>query len=119
MLKAEQTYENYITANSLDDASKITCIRQILYTMKEVHSRNILHRDLSPTNIFIYHGRLLLADFGLGKDLNILHSHQTLLTNQVGQFLYCAPEQFMLLKESSKRSDVYSLGRIINFTMTA
>lgn len=118
MLKAEQTYENYITANSLDDASKITCIRQILYTMKEVHSRNILHRDLSPNNIFIYHGRLLLADFGLGKDLNILHSHQTLLTNQVGQFLYCAPEQFMLLKESSKRSDVYSLGRIINFTMT-
>lgn len=118
MLKAEQTYEDYITTNSLDEKSKITCIRQILYTMKEVHSRDILHRDLSPNNIFVYQGRLLLADFGLGKDLNILHSHQTLLTNQVGQFLYCAPEQFMLLKEGSKSSDVYSLGRIINFTMT-
>jgi len=36
----------------------------------------------------------------------------------VGQLFYCAPEQLLGLKDSSKRSDVFSLGRIINFIMT-
>lgn len=39
-------------------------------------------------------------------------------TNAVGQYAYCAPEQFMMLKDADKRSDVYSLGRVINFIMT-
>jgi hypothetical protein len=86
--------------------------------MTEVHKRDIIHRDLSPNNIFILRGMLKIADFGLGKDLNIFTSHQTMHTNAVGQYYYCAPEQFMLLKEGDKRSDVYSLGRIINFIMT-
>ena len=59
-----------------------------------------------------------IADFGLGKDLNVFTSHQTMHTNAVGQFYYCAPEQFMMLKDGDKRSDVYSLGRVINFIMT-
>lgn len=37
-------------------------------------------------------------------------SHQTIHTNSVGQYLYCAPEQFMLLKDGDFRSDVYLLG---------
>ncbi|MBR3469110.1 MAG: hypothetical protein IKH28_05370 [Lachnospiraceae bacterium] len=38
--------------------------------------------------------------------------------NGFGQFSYCAPEQINGLKNSSKRSDVYSLGKVINFIMT-
>ena len=37
----------------------------------------------------------------------------------MGQYFYCAPEQFMMLKDADKRSDVYSLGRTINFIMTS
>lgn len=59
-----------------------------------------------------------IADFGLGKDLNVFTSHQTMHTNAVGQFYYCAPEQFMMLRDGDKRSDVYFLGRVINFIMT-
>lgn len=61
---------------------------------------------------------LKVADFGLGKDLQVFTSHQTLHTNAMGQYYYCAPEQFMMLKDADKRSDVYSLGRVINFIMT-
>jgi len=118
MEEAESTFENYIKAPGITDDIKINCIRQILYIMTEVHKRDVIHRDLSPNNIFILHGMIKIADFGLGKDLNVFTSHQTLHTNAVGQYYYCAPEQFMLLKDGDKKSDVYSLGRIINFIMT-
>ncbi|MCM1235860.1 MAG: protein kinase [Ruminococcus flavefaciens] len=119
MEQAEITLEKYILNNDLPMDSKITCIRQILYIMTEVHKRDIIHRDISANNIFIISGTLKIADFGLGKDLNVFTSHQTIHTNAMGQYFYCAPEQFMMLKDADKRSDVYSLGRTINFIMTS
>lgn len=86
--------------------------------MSLVHQRDVLHRDLSPTNVFFVNGIIKIADFGLGKNLNTLTSHQTMDTSSFGQLFYCAPEQLTLLKDADKRSDVYSLGRIINFVMT-
>ena len=117
MEPAEQTLEDYVRNNRLTNEIKLNCIRQVLFIMTEVHKRDVIHRDLSPNNIFIISGMLKIADFGLGKDLNIFTSHQTLYTNAVGQYYYCAPEQFMMLRDADKRSDVYSLGRIINFVM--
>ena len=118
MEPAEITLERYVKDNALTDDIKTNCIRQVLHIMTEVHKRDIIHRDISANNIFIIAGMLKIADFGLGKDLNVFTSHQTLHTNAVGQYYYCAPEQFMLLKDGDKQSDVYSLGRIINFIMT-
>lgn len=118
MEEAETTFEKYIINSNITDNNRIICIRQILYIMSEVHKRDIIHRDISPNNIFILNGMIKIADFGLGKDLNMFTSHQTLHTNSVGQIRYCAPEQFMMLKDGDKRSDVFSLGRLINFIMT-
>lgn len=118
MEPAETTLEKYICNNTLTDEIKVNCIRQILYVMTEVHKRDIIHRDISANNIFIISGMIKIADFGLGKDLNIFNSHNTFLTKGVGQYAYCAPEQFMMLRDGDKQSDVYSLGRVINFVMT-
>lgn len=118
MEKAEQTLEQYVENSYLDNEIKIKCVRQILNLFAEIHKRNIIHRDISPNNIFILNGILKVADFGLGKDLNIFTSHQTCMTNSLGQLRYCAPEQFMQLKEADKQSDVFSLGRLINYIMT-
>lgn len=115
---ADMTLEDYVQNGCLSIDRKLECIRELLSIMSVVHKRDIVHRDLSPNNVFIINNRLKIADFGLGKDLNVITSHQTLYTNSVGQYYYCAPEQFMLLKDADKRSDVYSLGRIINFIMT-
>ncbi len=107
----------YVKNNDLDDESKRRIIYQIAYIMKSVHEKNVIHRDLSPTNIFIISGQLKIADFGLGKDLNAFYSHQTMKTNSVGQYYYCDPRQFMKLKDGDKLSDIYSIGKIINFVM--
>lgn len=118
MEEAETTLEKYIQNSTLSDETKIKCVKQILKLFKDVHNKGVIHRDISPNNIFILGGILKVADFGLGKDLNMFTSHQTCLTNSVGQLRYCAPEQFMQLKDGDKRSDVYSLGRLLNFIMT-
>lgn len=98
MEQAETTLAEFVKENNLNESSKVTLISQIMDVMSEVHSRNIVHRDLSPTNIFVVGGLVKIADFGLGKDLNIFSSHQTMTTAAVGQYWYCAPEQFMLFE---------------------
>lgn len=118
MEKAEVTLEKYINDYDITFEQRLSLIRQILDIMSKVHERNIIHRDLSPTNIFILNGMIKISDFGLGKDLNMFSSHQTLTTYGVGQFYYCAPEQFMLLKDGDMKSDVYSLGRVLTFVLT-
>ena len=112
---AEKSLFDYISNFAHDFDSQKTMIRQILYVMNKVHDRNIIHRDISPHNILIVNGMLHISDFGLGKDLDMFHSHRTAYTNSFGQLFYCAPEQFMQLKDGDKKSDVYSLGRLINF----
>lgn len=118
MEKADCTLVDYIEESELTEESMFNILRQVIYTISLVHQRDVLHRDISPTNIFFVNGIIKIADFGLGKNLNTLTSHQTMDTASFGQLFYCAPEQLTLLKDADKRSDVYSLGRIINFVMT-
>lgn len=104
----EQTLEDYVNANNLSDKEKVLIIKNILSIMAQVHEMNIIHRDLSPSNIFYQDSKIVIGDFGLGKNLNLLYSHQTMLTKALGRYQYCDPEQFMLLREGDKKSDVYS-----------
>ena len=59
MEPAEQTLEDYVLNNRLTDEIKLNCIRQVLFIMTEVHKRDVIHRDLSPNNIFIISGMLV------------------------------------------------------------
>ena len=119
MEKADFTLANYIKESELPDESKFNILRQILHTIiSSSINEEFCTGIISPTNIFFINGIIKVADFGLGKNINILTSHQTIDTASFGQLFYCAPEQLTLLKEADKSSDVYSLGRIINFVMT-
>lgn len=118
MEEAESTLEKFIKEYDHNENTKLVMIRQILFIMKSVHERNIIHRDISPNNILLFNGQLKISDFGLGKDLDMFYSHRTMRTHSMGQYYYCAPEQFMQLKEGDKKSDVYSLGSLINFIIS-
>jgi serine/threonine protein kinase len=112
---AEMDLQKYVTSNTLSFDTKLIIIYQILDVMKKVHLRDIVHRDISPSNILLFNGLFKIADFGLGKDLSIFSSHQTVNTNSYGQYFYCDPKQFMRLKDGDKSSDIYSIGKVINF----
>lgn len=97
------------------------------------HSKGIIHRDIKPSNIILGgFGETILIDWGLAKLLEQGEStlvgdstghtdgsddgDMTVLGDIIGTPLYMAPEQTQ--GQSSKRSDVYSLGVILFRIMT-
>lgn len=115
---ADETLKDYIENRTISELEKVRIIMKILKAMSQAHSENKIHRDISSKNVLMFRGKVKISDLGLGKNLNEIHSHQTIDTNGVGQYQYCAPEQLHSLKQADKQSDVFSLGRLINFIMT-
>lgn len=74
----------------------------------------IVHRDVSPQNIFItYDGQVKVVDFGIAAATNTLTS-STVFT---GKFGYAAPEQ-LLGRRVDARTDLFAMGVILWETLT-
>lgn len=77
------------------------------------HSRNIVHRDLSPDNIILRNNDpadAVIIDFGIAKDTN--PGAETIVGNEfAGKYAYAAPEQ--LSGTTDARSDIYALGALL------
>jgi serine/threonine-protein kinase len=75
------------------------------------HAANVAHRDIKPANILVDRirpGRVVLCDFGLGRDLR--GSAPALLGEGSGTPLYMAPERLRRQSSDEVLCDVYSLG---------
>ncbi len=103
----------------LSKEDKIDLILEIMNIMNEVHNKKVLHRDLSPKNIFIKNKKPIIADFGLGKAIDSSgRTYATIDTSCQGTLEYCDPRQFQGLGFADEQSDIYSLAKIINYIMT-
>ena len=101
----------------------IPLLVQICDGMEYLASRSVVHRDLSPDNVFVVEaGEGLCAkilDFGIAKDTTAeetLHNF-TRTGLLMGKPPYWSPEQIGTLSEGEKldwRSDVYTLGVIFH-----
>ncbi len=68
----------------------------------------IVHRDVSPTNVFItYAGEVKLLDFGIAKSLGAVSATREGIVK--GKLGYASPEQ-CLCKPIDRRSDLFSVG---------
>ena len=108
--------KNYKDKNQLIEEKIIKdIINQICLGIKEIHKNKIIHRDLTPDNIFINNNyKIKIGDFSVSK---ILTKTKNLAKTQVGKQHYFAPE-IERGEEYNNKIDIYSLGCIIYELLT-
>ncbi len=90
----------------LDQAHGI--IMPVLDALKEVHSVNILHRDISPDNIFINQkGQVILIDFGAARQAAGEKGHSLSIILKPG---YAPEEQYRSKGVQGPWTDIYAVG---------
>eukprot|EP00850_Spirogloea_muscicola_P003239 SM000013S26408 [mRNA] locus=s13:225121:235378:+ [translate_table: standard] len=110
-----------------DEAWRI--FRQLTEGLVHIHSQGIIHRDLTPSNVFFdTRGDIKIGDFGLAKFNNLEpfevesslrragdaeKSESSMLTGQVGTYLYTAPEIEQGWPHIDDKVDMYSLGVVL------
>ncbi len=108
--------------STLDRDDRVVILTSVVAAIATSHGRGILHRDISPTNVLVFAAdsqvTCLVSDFGLGKSEAELSVLTGASASGYGAGLYVAPEQRVQLRDASTRSDVFSLGRLVDFVMT-
>ncbi|KAL6266287.1 hypothetical protein P5V15_003145 [Pogonomyrmex californicus] len=110
MALCEQTLEQWLRhkINVTSEPMIRAIFQQILCGVDYMHSREIVHHDIKPSNIFISTSgqlQIQLGDFGLACPQK--ETHQSV----VGTHIYAAPEQ--LQGKCDPKSDIYSIGIVL------
>lgn len=98
---------DYKRCFSLNESCSI--MLQLCDAVIEIHSKNIIHRDIKPQNIYYSSdGEIKLGDFGisilLGSEINVNENRKIMGTAQ-----YLASE-LVLGEKPSFQSDIYAMG---------
>src|SRR5262249_54920017 len=117
----------YLEGETLRDVSRrrglsvseaVACGIQIADALRLVHQAGIVHRDISPANLFFtVEGGVKLLDFGIAKLVTpgrrkqraSIDSDRDILTGTVH---YMSPEQ-ALCRNVDARSDIFSVGVVL------
>ena len=115
--------EEYIQGDTLDfllqgalcsPAETRKIVRQLCQALWVLHSMAAVHRDIKPENVILRGSDAVLIDFDAAR----LHKPQAENDTQVlGTTGFAAPEQYGL-SQSDTRTDIYSLGVLMNVMLT-
>src|SRR5215813_6244321 len=87
-------------------ADVVRIVQDIGSALDYAHSKNVIHRDVKPSNIMVDNqGRAILTDFGLA-----LLSDQGTRGQIFGSPYYISPEQAISSGNVVPQSDLYALG---------
>jgi len=101
----------------------IALLRAILEILKSVHKENIIHRDITPSNLIRRETdrRIVLIDFGAVKEISTFTANSTgeILTSQaIGTSGYMPAEQYNPRSVPQPYNDIYALGIIVIQALT-
>ena len=106
-----------IRANILEEVHKKYIIYQCIRAIKYMHSGELLHRDMKPSNVLLNSDcHVKLCDFGLARsvaDMEDEKANAPVLTDYVATRWYRAPEILLGSTRYTKGVDMWSLGCIL------
>ncbi len=100
--------EDLTKKRSLSENEVIDILKDVLETLKFIHSNNVIHRNLEPDNLIIRESykKIALIDFGTAK-ISQNERSSTIIFETKG---YNPPEQ--IYSNANFTSDIYALGMI-------
>jgi WD40 repeat protein/serine/threonine protein kinase len=116
-----QNLAQRVGSRPLPAAHAARYLRTIAEAIHYAHEQGILHRDLKPSNVLIDSAtdQPRITDFGLAKRLNG-ESSLTVTGQVLGSPNFMPPEQAGSERHKvSRQSDVYGLGAILYYLLTA
>ena len=97
--------------NKLQEKTAKFIFKQLLQSIKYIHSKNIVHRDIKLDNILIdLNNNIKLCDFGVGKYIS---NYNEILSEQCGTPAYIAPEVVSGDGYSGFPVDIWSSGVVL------
>jgi len=118
-IKGESLKKYIKREGGLNQERIMEIIMPILEGLKAVHNKNLLHRDIAPDNIFLTQkGKAMLLDFGAAKS-TIRDDDGTEVSIGVVKKGYSAPEQYSDDSIHTISTDLYAVGAVIVFLITA
>ena len=88
---------------------EVDLCHDIAQALAYIHSKDIIHRDLSGNNVLLLAGRAKITDFGMSKLLDA-NRRMTPLTKCPGTLAYMPPEALREPPVYSKKIDCFSFG---------
>ncbi len=83
----------------------------LLDGVEAMHEHGVIHRDLKPENILLAGKVPKIADFGLARSCSVKPITQS--AHMMGTPQYMAPEQFMDMRRTDEKADIYSLAKML------
>jgi len=117
--------EKLIAANGPQPAERVIhIVRQVARGLHEAHEVGLVHRDIKPANVFLCRrwgepDAVKVLDFGLAKNNADPPSSVTGHNVVLGTPLYISPEALTSAALVDARSDIYSLGAVAYYLLTA
>lgn len=110
-----QTVAEYLKENLYTPGGVKAIIGSLCDALDFLHSNKIIHKDIKPENVMIDNsGTVKLIDFDASR---IYKPYQSKDTKILGTTGFAAPEQYGL-NQTDERTDIYSLGVLMNVMLT-
>jgi serine/threonine protein kinase len=109
------TLNEFLKTNRMDYQGSIEIIGHVCGALKDIHRAGIIHRDVSPDNIFICDNRIItLIDFGAAR-FSSEKEQQPVIILKPG---FAPPEQYERVNVQGPRTDIYALGATLYYMLT-
>ncbi|WP_166787801.1 MULTISPECIES: serine/threonine-protein kinase [Cryobacterium] len=102
----------------LDTAEVLEVLRQVAAGIQHLHTRDTIHRDLTPGNVLLVDGTWMVSDFGLSVAEEWATGFQTTSVFGMGTGGFISPEQATSFKDVTHVTDIYSLGKLTQYMTT-